>query len=69
MFKNAIHNISGYVPFNPKAFPMRISTGANFRETKVCHEPSDIPQGVDFIIDATGIADSEALPPMHERKE
>ena len=64
MFKNCIYNIIGDVPFSSKAFPMIISIGNGFCETKVCYAPADIPQGVDFVIDASG-----STPPKDSREK
>ena len=54
MFKNAIHNITGDIAFNAESFPMIISSGHEFCNTKVCHGPDDVPRGEDFMIVATG---------------
>lgn len=57
MFENAIHNIIGEVPFNRKKFPILIEVGDGMGVKKVlCKTPSDVPQGIDFIILGTCIA-------------
>lgn len=56
MFEKSIMNITGFVPLNPKKFPMLIGTGDDFAVTQVCKTPDDIPQSTDFVVLGTCIA-------------
>ena len=57
MFQNQIHNITGYMPFNPNKFPIIIEVGDGMGVKKMlCKTPDDIPQATDFIILETCVA-------------
>lgn len=57
MFDKMIHNVTGFVPFNPKKFPMLIEVGDGMGVRSIlCKTAEDIPQETDFIILGTCIA-------------
>jgi len=54
MFKNALWNVSGDVPFNESKFPISIKVSGS-DDTMICNTPDDVPRGVDFALIGTCI--------------